>query len=246
MNETDVKAGRPDGKTIKRFYREASVGEEGGLWRVLLDGKAMRTPAKAMLAVKSRALAEAIAAEWAGQGKLIAPAIMYLTRFANTAIDRVQGAEAAVRDDLLAYAGGDLVLYRVEGPEALRSRQDAAWNPPLQWAREALQAEFRIAGGIRAVEQPAESIERLRAFFAPFDTFALTALHVMTTMTGSALLTAAHAADTMDLPAVWAAAHVDEDWQIGKWGEDDEAVARRARRWREMQAAAHLLRLTAP
>ncbi|MBC8050146.1 MAG: hypothetical protein H7X92_08375, partial [Chitinophagales bacterium] len=114
MNETEPTVGRPDGKTIKRFYREASVGEEGGLWRVLLDDKAMRTPAKAMLAVQSRPLAEAIAGEWAGQGELIALAIMYLTRFANTAIDRVQGAEAAVLDDVLAYAGSDLLLYRAE------------------------------------------------------------------------------------------------------------------------------------
>ncbi|MDZ4791372.1 MAG: ATP12 family protein [Hyphomicrobiales bacterium] len=246
MNETDARAGRPEGKTIKRFYREATVGEEGGLWRVLLDGKPMRTPAKAVLAVTSGLLAEAIAGEWAMQAETIAPATMHLTRFANTAIDRVQGREANVLDDILAYAASDLVLYRANAPEGLRARQDAAWKPPLNWARSALQAEFSPVEGVMHAQQPAASIARLGEFLAPFDTFALTALHVMTTMTGSALLTAAYAGGAMDLPAVWVAAHVDEDWQIGKWGEDDEAVARRARRWREMQAAAQLLRLTAP
>ncbi len=244
MNETEAKPGRPDGKTIRRFYREASVGEDNGLWRVLLDAKAMRTPAKAILAVTSKPLAEAIAAEWAGQGDRIAPAIMHLTRFANTAIDRVQGRETAVLDDILAYAASDLVLYRADAPAGLRARQDAAWDQPLEWTRAALRAEFFPAQGVTHVEQPAASIARLGEFFAPFDTFALTALHVMTTMTGSALLTAAHAGKAMDLGAIWTAAHVDEDWQIAQWGEDDEAVARRERRWREMQSAAHLLRLT--
>ncbi len=243
MNEMDAKAGRPEGKTIRRFYREATVGEDSGLWRVLLDGKPMRTPAKATLAVPSKPLAEAIAAEWAAQGESIAPAIMHLTRFANTAIDRVQGREANVLDDILAYAASDLVLYRADAPEGLRARQDAAWNPPLNWARSALQADFNPVEGVIHVQQPAASIARLGEFLAPFDTFALTALHIMTTMTGSALLAAAYADGAMDLDAVWAAAHVDEDWQIEKWGEDDEAVARRERRWREMQAAAQLFHL---
>ena len=49
---------------MKRFYKETAVDAGDGGHRVLLDGKLMRTPAKAVLVLPTRALAEAIAAEW--------------------------------------------------------------------------------------------------------------------------------------------------------------------------------------
>ena len=65
----------------------------------------------------------------------------------------------------------------------------------------------------------------------------------MTTLTGSALLALAHAQGRLTAEQAWTAAHVDEDWQIGTWGEDAEAAARRQRRWSEMQAASRMLAL---
>ena len=59
----------------------------------------------------------------------------------------------------------------------------------------------------------------------------------MTTLTGSALLALAVAEGFLDAPGAWKAAHVDEDFQMRAWGADDEALARRERRWREMEAA---------
>ncbi len=43
--------------------------------------------------------------------------------------------------------------------------------------------------------------------------------------------------------ALGPAAHVDEDFQMELWGPDDEALQRKAHRWREMEAAALLWRL---
>ncbi len=229
----------------KRFYRAASVDGAAPAFRVLLDGKPVRTPAKRELAVPSRALAEALAAEWEAQGERIDPATMPLTRLANSAIDGVSGREAEVRADIAKYAASDLLCYRAEGPAELVRRQTEVWDPVLAWARESLGARFVLGQGVVPVAQPQAATAAIERALAEFDAFSLAAHHVMTTLTGSALLALAHARGRLAADEAWAAAHVDEDWQIAQWGEDAEAKARRDRRCAEMQAASRLLALVA-
>jgi chaperone required for assembly of F1-ATPase len=230
----------------KRFYRAVTVGGEAPAFRVLLDGKPTRTPAKRELGVPSRALAEALAAEWDVQGERIDPASMPLTRLVNSAIDGVTGRENEVRADIAKYAAGDLLCYRAEGPAELARRQAEAWDPVLAWAREAVGARLVLGQGIVPVAQPQATLAAVERALADLDAFSLVAHHVMTTLTGSALLALAHAHNRLTAEEAWTAAHVDEDWQISQWGEDAEAKARRDRRWTEMQAASRLLGLLAP
>jgi chaperone required for assembly of F1-ATPase len=230
----------------KRFYTAVTIAgpdSTPAAYRILLDGKGMRTPAKAVLAVPTRALAEAIAAEWAAQGEHIDPATMPLTRLVNSALDGVRGREAAVREDIAKFAGSDLLCYRAGEPEALALAQAAVWDPILAWSREALGAHFVVAEGIMPVEQPQAAKAAAVRALADYEALALTALHVMTTLTGSALLALAHVHGRLGIEEAWTAAHVDEDWQTGRWGQDAEAAARRQRRWGEMQAAGRLLAL---
>jgi chaperone required for assembly of F1-ATPase len=226
----------------KRFYKEVTVtaGEPFG---VHLDGKPLRTPAKKHLLVPVRALVEAVADEWRGQAEHIDPATMPLTRLANSILDGVAGQEHAVRAEIVKYAGSDLVCYRADGPPALVQRQAEAWDPVLAWAQQALGVRFETGSGIMPVSQPASDVTAVDGALAGLDAFRLAGLHVITTLTGSALLALAHTRGHLSAEAAWAAAHVDEDWQISKWGEDTEASARRARRWAEMQAASRLLQL---
>jgi chaperone required for assembly of F1-ATPase len=203
----------------------------------------VRTPAKALLALPTRALAEAVAEEWSGQREHIDPATMPLTRLANSAIDGVRGREAEVRADIVRYAGSDLLCYRAFEPEELVRRQAELWDPVLAWAREAFGVRFAVAQGLMPRAQPPAATAAIAAALEGFDTFGLAALHVMTTLTGSALLALAQARGRLTAEQAWTAAHVDEDWQIGKWGEDEEAAARRQRRWWEMQAAGRMLAL---
>ncbi|MDX2265980.1 MAG: ATP12 family protein [Hyphomicrobiales bacterium] len=225
------------GKPLRRFYETVSVEAAEGGWRVLLDGKTVKTPARANLTFPTAALAERIAAEWRAQGERIDPAAMHATRLANTAIDRVRERERAVADDIAAFAASDLLCYRAEAPTALRKRQDRAWDPPLQWAERALGSKFAVGVGISPVAQPRDAVARIAAFFAGRDAFQLAALHTMTTLAGSAILVAAHASSAMTLTEIWRAACVDEDWQAERWGEDAEAARRKAFRWAEMEAA---------
>jgi chaperone required for assembly of F1-ATPase len=232
------------GSGAKRFYKDVTVADDGGEGaRLLLDGKPVRTPGKAPLTLPTRALAEAVADEWRVQGERIDPRTMPLTRLANSAIDGVAGRESAVIDDILSFAGSDLVCYRAQGPSGLKRAQEAHWDPVLAWTKTALRAPLYLAEDLVHVAQPQASLERLKETLVGRDAFSLAALHVMTALTGSALLALAVAQGRLSPEEAWKAAHVDEDWQISQWGEDAEAAERRKNRWRDFAAAAKTLAL---
>jgi chaperone required for assembly of F1-ATPase len=227
----------------KRFYGQAHAGEaEGGSFRLLLDAKPVKTPARRWLAAPTRALAEKIAEEWNAQEQVIDPARMPLTRLANAVIDAVADAMGPVADDVAQYLGSDLLCYRAEAPDGLVEWQARAWDPVLAWASQALGARFVLVQGVVHVAQPGEAVAAARIAI-PSEPWRLGAVASITTLTGSGLLALALSAGAIDADAVWAAAHVDEDWQMSQWGRDELALARRDFRFSEMQAAAAVLQL---
>ncbi|TDR94334.1 ATP12 family chaperone protein [Enterovirga rhinocerotis] len=228
----------------KRFYTAAEIAAGPDGFVLTLDGRPARTPGRVPLALPTRALGEAVAAEWAAQGERILPATMPLTRLANTAIDGVARELAAVRADLARYAGSDLVAYRAADPEPLVAAQSAAWDPVLEWARTDLGARFVLSQGVTYVDQPELSLARIREALERHDSpFAVAALHVMTTLTGSVLIALMHGAGRLGREEAWRAAHVDELFQESRWGLDSEAAERRALREAEFTAASTVLRL---
>jgi chaperone required for assembly of F1-ATPase len=228
----------------KRFYKEAGVEERDGRFLLTLDGRTARTPGKQPLAVPSRGLAEALAEEWQGQGAEIDPSTMPVTRIVNSAIDGVSPRQAEVVDDLVRYAGSDLVYYRASEPERLARSQDDAWRPVLDWVKETHGARFTLSEGVMHVAQPAEAIGAVRAAIERIKSpFALAALHVMTTLSGSVLIALAHASRRLDAEQAWTAAHVDELYQESVWGQDYEAMERRRRREADFMAASRVFRL---
>jgi chaperone required for assembly of F1-ATPase len=234
-------------KRPKRFYKTVALKDEGGKGAaLLLDNKPVRTPGKAPLVLPARALAEAVADEWRAQGERIDPTTMPLTRLANSAIDGVTGREQAVIDDIMSHAASDLLCYRALAPQGLVEAQAKHWDPLLAWAREGLGAPLMLGEGVVHVAQPQASLDRLKEALAGRDAFSLAALHVMTPLTGSALLAIAVALGRLSPEQAWAAAHVDEDWQISQWGEDAEAALRRQTHWRDFAAAAGMLSLLNP
>lgn len=251
-----AKGGKVPGKEAlrpppaRRFYKTVSVeradapAEASPVFRILLDGRPIKTPRKRLLALPKEALAAAIADEWMAQGDDIEPASMPLTRIANAAIDAVSDHMAEVMADIVAYSGSDLLCYRAEGPRDLAWRQAEAWDPVLQWVVEALGARFVLAHGVMPIEQPASARAAVAAALTPFGPFGLAAVHVLTTLTGSALLALAHARGRLSAGEAWAAAHVDEDYQIELWGTDVEASERRRQRRSEFEAASRTLSLS--
>jgi chaperone required for assembly of F1-ATPase len=229
----------------KRFYTEVGVAETEGGFAITLDGKPIRTPSGRHVVVPSRRLADTVAAEWAAQKETLDPMTMPLSRLANSVVEGVVERAVLVADDLAKYFHSDLLFYRAGHPEGLMAREAAHWDPVLFWAAETLGAHFILSEGIMHVAQPAQAIEAARAAL-PEDPWSIGALHVITTLTGSALLALALAHRVRDADQVWAAAHVDEDWNADQWGVDEEAAGRRAARLRDFAAAVAVLEAVSP
>jgi chaperone required for assembly of F1-ATPase len=228
------------GPRPKRFYKDAGFVETANGFAITLDGKNVRTQSKQQLVAPNCVLAEAIAAEWQEQPELIDPTSMPLTRLANSVIDGVTDRVDAVTDDIANYFQSDLLFYRASFPEELVALEAQHWDPVLFWAAETLNAHFMLAEGIVHVRQPDAAIATARAAL-PQDAWRVAALHIVTSITGSALLALALYARKLDADQVWAGAHVDEDWNIAQWGVDEEVAARRAARLVDFKAAVMVL-----
>lgn len=221
----------------KRFYKDATAAPHAGVWRIMLDGRPVRTPAKRELVAADAALAASVAAEWQSQGERIDPGSMPLTKLLNTAIDGVAGREAEVAADIVSYAGNDLICYFAVAPDDLVERQAQRWGAVHTWAEQAFGIRLVLAEGVMPVAQDPAMLKKVEALLADCNALTLAGLHVVTTLTGSTLLALAVHHDRLSPAEAWALAHLDEDFQIENWGQDAEATSRRARRWVEMQAA---------
>lgn len=226
----------------KRFYEKASVEPVEGGFGLRLDGRVARTKLKHPLVAERADVAEVLAAEWGAQVDVIDPATMPITRILHAAIDHVASAMEEVRADILKYAGTDLVCYRADDPERLVALQAQHWDPVLTHFRTAHNARFQLSAGITYVEQPAASLEVLAGLIARVTSpQKLAALHVATTITGSALIALALEEGVLEAGAAFEAGEVDGDFEVSVWGADDEARERRENRWIDFSAAAALL-----
>jgi chaperone required for assembly of F1-ATPase len=233
---------RPDARVFpRRFYTTVSTTPDGDTWQLLLDGRKAKTPGKRPMTAPAEAIAERLASEWAAQKIHIDPASMPLTTLACTAIDAVTLQADAVAAEIVKYAGTDLLCYRADGPEALVAAEAEAWDPLLDWAARELGAIFAVSNGLAHVTQPPGVATNIAAAVGVRHPLSLAALHVLTTLMGSAVLALAVDRRRLSIAQAWRAAHVDEDWQIAKWGVDSEAVTRRAVRHEEAAVAAFVL-----
>jgi chaperone required for assembly of F1-ATPase len=228
---------------MKRFYRKAEAAERAGCYAVTLDGKPIKTPGKRDLLAPSGALAAAIAEEWNAQETEVRTATMPLTRLAATTLDRVATQRDAIIRQTANYAGTDLVCYRATHPPALAARQQAVWQPLIDWALLRYDAPLVITSGVIPKSQSAESLRAFTAAVAEQNDFALTALHVVTAACGSLIIALALLEGQLDAHQAFVASQLDESFQIERWGEDAEQAGRRSALAAEIQAAARLISL---
>ena len=228
---------------MKRFYSKAETAPQPGGVAITLDGRPVKTPARAALLLPTEELAEAIAAEWNGQSEKIDPRSMPLTGLANAAIDRVAADPEAFARGLAAYGESDLLCYRADTPQPLVDRQAASWDPILDWARGRFDVDFHTISGVIHRKQPADTIERLGGAIRALDPFRLAAMSPLVTISGSLVIALALAEGEIRLDAAWAAATLDEAWQAEQWGEDPLAVAAHEERRRDFRAAYRFLTL---
>lgn len=220
----------------KRFYKEAVAEQMPGGWTVTLDGRSIKTPARAALCLPSQRLARAIAAEWNDQDEIIDLMSMHLTRLANVAIDRTPEARDEMADELARYCETDLVCHLAEGPVELVERQEAYWRPVRDWAGQELDILLVPVEGVLASPQPDASLEAARQVALDMDDFRLTGTVYACGLFGSALLALAVAEGQLSAADAFEVSRVDEAWQIEQWGEDDEAKAVTEARRKEARA----------
>ena len=230
---------------MKRVYRQATSAPADGGWGVALDGRPLRTPGKARLIVPGAALAAAIAAEWDQQQGEIRPATMPLFGLAATAIDRTAPQRAQVAAETAAYADTDLVCYRAAHPPALAARQQASWQPLLDWATARYDAALAVTSGVIPVRQSPAALKAFAGAVAALDDFRLTALHTLTAACGSLVIGLAVLEGRLDAGEAFAVSQLDESFQIEAWGEDAEAAARRQALAGDIAAAVRFIALLA-
>lgn len=228
---------------MKRFYKEVGLVENEGGYAITLDGKPIKTPAKASLTLPTRALAEAVRDEWAGQGETIDPSSMPMMQFASTAIDRVASRRVEIIEELVKFGDADLLCYRASGPVELVARQQAIWQPLLDWAVLQYGATLVVAEGLMPIDQPDAALDALRSGIERHPDHRLTAIMVAASLAGSLVIGLALAEGRLTAAEAYAASQLDESYQIEVWGQDHEAELRRAALKHEIEAAGRFLEL---
>lgn len=208
----------------RRFWKAAQVVRAADGYGVELDGRPVRTPAKALLVLPTKSLANRIAAEWDAQEDEIVPRSMPFTRSANAALDKVTPQHAEVASLIAAYGDSDLLCYRATAPESLVARQIAHWDPLLNWAREVLDAPLQPVCGVMHSPQDPAVLKRLHGRVQAMDAFTLTAFHDLVSISGSLILGFATLHAHLPAEHLWALSRLDEAWQAEQWGEDEEAA----------------------
>jgi chaperone required for assembly of F1-ATPase len=222
----------------KRFYKTVDVARSDDGYAITLDGRPVRTPGKKVpVVLEHLQVAQAAAAEWAAQGEFIDSATMPMVRLINSALESGDEMVGAFRDEIVKFAGNDLLLYRADSPQELVDEQERVWDDALVRLARRFEIAFQPTIGIIHQPQPARTLEKLNAALAQEKLLELTALVSITGITGSGLLAIAFLYQLMSADEIWAAAHLDEDHQIRLWGEDEEAMERRAKRRTEFDVA---------
>lgn len=228
---------------MKRFWKEAESTADQGRWRIDLDGRPVRTPARELLLIPAEPLAEAIGSEWRDAGETVDPRAMPLTGLANAAIDRVAPSPDVFAAGLARYAASDLLCYRADSPAKLVAAQAEAWDPLLQWARRRYDVDFAVTTGVSPVDQPPATLERFSHAVASLDPFQLAGLSPMVTVGGSLVTALAVLEQAITTAEGWAVVSLDERWQLEQWGSDAEAEKALAAREADFRAGARFLDL---
>lgn len=229
---------------MKRFWQAAgAVPDSEGQWRIELDGRPVRTPARALLTLPGEELAKEVSREWHEAGETVDPRAMPLTGVANAAVDHVAPKPDAFAESLARYAASDLLCYRADSPDKLIAAQAEAWDPLLQWARRRFDVDFRVTQGIAPVDQPSDTLDRLTQAVHALDPYRLAGLSPLVTIGGSLVAALALVEKAVSVDEAWKAVSLDERWQLEQWGSDEEAEKALALREADFRNAARFLAL---
>ena len=213
----------------KRFYKLVTVEAvqqgkgRGTEYRILLDGRSLRTPARAPLHLPTLPLALAMAAEWDAQKdnkRGIQPATMPLMTLASTAIDQVAVDPLPTRRTVLSYLPTDTCLFFTTAEDRiLLKKQKQHFTPLVKWLRRAFDVECRTTESFAGrLVHPPESLARVQAAVESLDPFALACLQCATMECKSLVMGLALLCREVTLEQARLASRLEEECQIEWWG----------------------------
>ena len=231
---------------MRRFYKQVEKVKDNDGWIILLDGESIKTPARQTLFLPTIALAENIVLEWEEQDLEIDPLTMPLTGYAYSAIDRSQPMKNQLIEQICAYAQSDVLCYRVEKPVDLAERQEAEWQPVLDWLFASRGIDLRVTSGISQVEQEPVVLELVKSNVSSFDQYQLTGLHAVTISSGSVVLALALIDKFIDFEKILELSSLEELYQMEKWGKDIETIQRHEALRQEIYNAGRFMEFVNP
>lgn len=219
-----------------------TVTKTGSQFTIVAAGAALLTPQKLPMLVPTKALAQAIAAEWQAHGKFAAGK-MPLTTLAQTAIDRIDQQRELIVESLLTYVDTDALVYRSSSSKALHDKQVAQWNPVLEWLEKKLGAAWHTTTGVMPVDQTPELHDAIRAYLSGLDAMRLAAMAMLSASFSSVALAIAVTEKHLSAETAFQYSRLEEEQQAETWGRDFEADKRAARMQEEIVAAGRFLDL---
>ena len=212
---------------MKRFYKEVTLNTLSEGFGVFLDGRPLRTPAKTVMSVPSRELAEGVQQEWASAGEEIKPEEMPVFSMAVTVLDRVTTQSETLCGELCDYAGNDLLFYRAGAEDnALDQQQAQLWTPWCEWASGKFGAQLAITDGLMPINQPPQFRGAVSGYLDPLSDWHLGILYRAVTLSGSFILGLAFFEREIDAEKLFRIAFLEELHQNEIWGLDSEAEKR--------------------
>ncbi|MEO9470248.1 ATP12 family protein [Parasphingorhabdus sp.] len=229
---------------MKRFYKQVDAVAVDDGFAIRLDGRSVKTPDRNDLVLPAKALAEAVKAEWAGQGEEIDPATMPFTALAQGALDQIGHDRPRIVARIAAFADSDMLYFRGDAhQQALADHQTEQWDPLLDWARTRYDVSFVLVRGIMHQSQSPQTLKRLAEAVEAQDDFTLAAMLSLVGLAGSLVAVLGLVENAFDADELWRLVNLEELWQEQQWGADDLAVETRALKQVEYLGAARFLEL---
>lgn len=206
-------------RNAKRVYDRATVRALGAAeYVVALDGRDVRTPAKRLLVLPTRALALGVALEWEAQGTHLRPDTMPLMKLATTTIDQVPTIRPTMVESMIRCLESDAACFRSSEEPMLAAKEEGAYAQLLEWAGNDLGLRLSVSDNL-ALQHPSEAVPRAQELLGLADDWELAALDQAANTAKSLVIALALVRGRIRAADACAAARVAEQHQIDEWGE---------------------------
>ncbi len=210
---------------INRFYKQVMSENHDGIYRIVLDGRAVKTKSGAFVETPYERAAQILVQEWEAQSDQIDPDTMPFTQILNTKIDRIAHERAQIHASIMKYLDTDLICYYTDRPETLLALQKQKWGKWEEWFNAEFGVALRNTQSLEALKQDADIHQKLDAYIASLDDDHFTMVQLITSISGSIILAVAMVKGGASAEDIFDACFVEEHFKdtiydVEKYGLD--------------------------